>query len=111
MSRSEEMNTLTIDIKLLIEALDKLMDRKLDQRFEVLHERIDQLQNSKHQSNSSKGRATKDESASSNDEDEQFERRYKADRHFHKLGDDAIKGIKLKIPSFQGKSDPDAYLE
>ena len=105
------MNTPTLDIKLLTEALDKLMDQKLDQRFEILHERIYQLENSRHQSNSSKGRATKDEFASSNDEEKQFERRYKADRHFHKQGDDAIKGIKLKIPSCQGKSDPKAYLE
>ena len=87
------------------------MDQKLDQRFEILHERIDQLENSKHQSNSSKGRTTKDESASSNDEEEQFEWRYKADRCFPKRRDDAIKSVKLKISSFQGKWDPEAYLE
>ena len=25
--------------------------------------------------------------------------------------DDGLRGIKMKIPSFQGKSDPEAYLE
>ena len=31
--------------------------------------------------------------------------------HRTKHGDDQLKGIKLKIPTFQGKSNPEAYLD
>ncbi|XP_071924849.1 uncharacterized protein [Coffea arabica] len=43
--------------------------------------------------------------------EEAFEGRYQNDQRFQRRGDDTIKGVKLKIPLFQGKSDPEAYLE
>ena len=51
------------------------------------------------------------EFAYSNNEEELFEGRYQTDQRFQRRGGDAIKGVKLKIPSFQGNSDPEAYLE
>ncbi|XP_071925993.1 uncharacterized protein [Coffea arabica] len=96
-----------MDIKLQLEAMMGEFKRLLKNEIEPLHDRIDQLENSRPPPTPSKGK----ESAYSNDEEEAFEGRYQNDQRFQRRGDDTIKGVKLKIPSFQGKSDPEAYLE
>ena len=51
-----------------------------------------------------------EKSASSNNEEE-YARHPQTERRNDRQSDDSIKGIKLKIPSFQGRSDPETYLE
>ncbi|XP_071928112.1 uncharacterized protein [Coffea arabica] len=64
-----------------MEAMMGEFQRLLKSSIEPLHERIDQLENSKHPPSSSKGK----ESAYSNDEDDPFEGRYQADQRFRRL--------------------------
>ncbi|XP_027156737.1 uncharacterized protein LOC113757826 [Coffea eugenioides] len=104
---SSGVGSQTMDIKLQLEAMMGEFKRLLKNEIEPLHDRIDQLENSRPPPTPSKGK----ESAYSNDEEEAFEGRYQNDQRFQRRGDDTIKGVKLKIPSFQGKSDPEAYLE
>ena len=66
----------TMDLKLHMEAMMGEFKRMLKSSIEPLHERIDQLENSRLPPNSSKGR----ESAYSNDEEEAFEGRYQTDQ-------------------------------
>ncbi|XP_071905706.1 uncharacterized protein [Coffea arabica] len=89
----------------------KEMQRRFDQRLETIHEQIDQLSSSRVSSRKSRGKSTLEESSDSNadSEHEAFEQR-RPRRNTRAIGD-AIKGIKMKIPPFQGKSDPDTYLE
>nr|XP_027071919.1 uncharacterized protein LOC113696736 [Coffea arabica]XP_027077003.1 uncharacterized protein LOC113700752 [Coffea arabica] len=89
----------------------KDMQRRFDQRLETIHEQIDQLSSSRASSRKSRGKSTLGESSDSNadSEHEAYEQR-RPKRHSRAIGD-AIKGIKMKIPPFQGKSDPDTYLE
>ncbi|XP_027155647.1 uncharacterized protein LOC113756021 [Coffea eugenioides] len=89
----------------------KEMQRRFDQRLETIHEQIDQLSSSRVSSRKSMGKSTLEESSDSNadSEHEAFEQR-RPRRNTRAIGD-AIKGIKMKIPPFQGKSDPDTYLE
>ena len=75
-SMSSGVGDQTMDIKLHMEAMMGEFQRMLKSSIEPLHERIDQLENSKHPSSSSKGK----ESAYSNDEEEPFEGRYQADQ-------------------------------
>ncbi|XP_071909695.1 uncharacterized protein [Coffea arabica] len=89
----------------------KDMQRRFDQRLKTIHEQIDQLNSSRVSSRKSRGKSTLGESSDSNadSEHEAYEQR-RPKRHSRAIGD-AIKGIKMKIPPFQGKSDPDTYLE
>nr|XP_027093618.1 uncharacterized protein LOC113714019 [Coffea arabica] len=96
-----------MDLQLRLDAMMGEFKQLLKTSIEPLHDRIDQLENSKNLHSSSKGK----ESVYSNDEEDPFEGRYQTDHRTQRRGDDTIKGVKLKIPSFQGKSDPEAYLE
>lgn len=44
-------------------------------------------------------------------EKEEIVRRPRRGRHYNEQREDVIKGIKMKIPTFQVKLDPKAYLE
>ncbi|XP_071918798.1 uncharacterized protein [Coffea arabica] len=94
-----------------MDAMWKEMQRRFDQRLETIHEQIDQLSSSRVSSRKSRGKSTLEESSDSNadSEHEAYEQR-RPKRNTRAIGD-AIKGIKMKIPPFQGKSDPDTYLE
>ena len=70
----------TMDIKLHMEAMMGEFQRMLKSSIEPLHERIDQLENSRQPPSSSKGK----ESAYSNDEEEPFEGRNQADQRFQR---------------------------
>nr|XP_027093640.1 uncharacterized protein LOC113714042 [Coffea arabica] len=94
-----------MDLQLRLDAIMGEFKQLLKTSIEPLHDRIDQLENSRNLHSSSKGK----ESVYSNDEEDQG--RYQTDHRAQRRGDDTIKGVKLKIPSLQGKSDPEAYLE
>ncbi|XP_057469634.1 uncharacterized protein LOC130758701 [Actinidia eriantha] len=93
--------------------------------LEQLHERLDQLENSRAEQQQPVPRARRREGAPVREEvnnyygDEYGEeedsvgsrRRNGRDRRDSNQGDDSFSGIKMKVPSFQGKSDPEAFLE
>ena len=71
------------------------------------------MESSKNSSKKTRGKISLHELSDSKwkreyEEDEQRPRKHK---HRVKHEDDQLKGIKLKIPTFQGKSDPETYLE
>nr|XP_027098880.1 uncharacterized protein LOC113718158 [Coffea arabica] len=76
--------------------------------MESLHQRMDQLELSQARSNTTHRDAPPREELASNSEEDDFIRRPKQD---YRRTDDGLKGVKIKIPSFQGKSNPEAYLE
>ncbi|XP_027082339.2 uncharacterized protein [Coffea arabica] len=89
----------------------KEMQRRFDQRLETIHEQIDQLSSSRVSSRKSRGKSTLEESSDSNaDSEHEAYEQGRPKRNTRAIGD-AIKGIKMKIPPFQGKSDPNTYLE
>ncbi|XP_071917073.1 uncharacterized protein [Coffea arabica] len=108
---SQENELAIAQLSLKMDNMWKEMQRRFDQRLETIHEQIDQLSSSRASSRKSRGKSTLGESSDSNadSEHEAYEQR-RPKRNTRAIGD-AIKGIKMKIPPFQGKSDPDTYLE
>ncbi|XP_071920645.1 uncharacterized protein [Coffea arabica] len=94
-----------------MDAMWKDMQRRFDQRLETIHEQIDQLTSSKASSRKSRRQPILDESSDSNADSEHEAYEQGRPRRNKKAIGDAIKGIKMKISPFQGKSDPDTYLE
>lgn len=114
-------------MKALVSHLEKLLDKKL----EVLHEWLDEMENfaASQRTTSTEARQTEDargrchekvKDMGVQDDEEVFEeiqpRRQifnqpKGGQCWHRDDDDGLGGIKVKIPSFQGKNDPEAYLE
>ncbi|XP_027155584.1 uncharacterized protein LOC113755923 [Coffea eugenioides] len=80
----------------------------LTQSLEAVHERIDQLASGQSRSKSVRGKTPLHEAYDSNSDEEEVVR---CPRYDAKRTDDSFKGVKIKIPSFQGKSDPEEYLE
>ncbi|XP_071906059.1 uncharacterized protein [Coffea arabica] len=109
MSQENELTIAQLSLKM--DAMWKEMQRRLDQRLETIHEQIDHLSSSRASSRKSKGKSALEESSDSNaDSDRETYRQGRPKRNTRAIGD-AIQGIKMKIPPFQGKSDPDTYLE
>ncbi|XP_071909839.1 uncharacterized protein [Coffea arabica] len=109
MSQENELTIAQLSLKM--DAMWKEMQRRFDQRLETIHEQIDQLSSSRVSSRKSRGKSTLEESSDSNaDSDREAYGQGRPKRNTRAIGD-AIKGIKMKIPPFQGKSDPDTYLE
>ena len=73
--------------RFLLDALNVQMQRLLRENNEELYERIERLENREHHEEERRG---------GNGSGPRSNR---------------IKGVKLNIPSFKGKSDPEAYLE
>ncbi|CAJ2633435.1 unnamed protein product [Trifolium pratense] len=91
MSGEEEGSPRRVEAnRLLIEALTARMQQMMRTELEGLHERIDQIENR----------------FPNGDEEERRMR-----RHAERPRNDRLSGIKIKVPSFIGKSDPEAYLE
>ncbi|XP_071912327.1 uncharacterized protein [Coffea arabica] len=89
------------------------MKRRFDRKLESMQEQIEQLESSRKSSKKTRGKLPLNELSDSNSEGE-FEDEEQGPReevHRSKHGDDQLKGIKLKIPTFQGKSDPETYLD
>ncbi|XP_071939171.1 uncharacterized protein [Coffea arabica] len=109
MSQENELTIAQLSLKM--DAMWKEMQRRLDQRLETIHEQIDRLSSSRASSRKSKGKSALEESSDSNaDSDRETYGQRRPKRNTSAIGD-AIKGIKMKIPPFQGKSDPATYLE
>ena len=116
------------DPKLLMEAMMGEMRRMLRGELEQLHERVDRIENARVEQPQHVPHARRRErvpvrgeahdyygiDGDEFDEGEDFvgsHRRFGRDRGVRNRGNDGMSGIKMKIPSFQGKSDPEAYLE
>ncbi|XP_027156975.1 uncharacterized protein LOC113758224 [Coffea eugenioides] len=82
--------------------------RMLRESMASLHQRMDRLELSQARSKAAHRDALPREELASNSEEDDFIRRPKQD---YRRTDDRLKGVKIKIPSFQGKSSPEAYLE
>nr|XP_027082241.1 uncharacterized protein LOC113704547 [Coffea arabica] len=82
--------------------------RMLRESMASLHKRMDHLELSQARSKAAHRDALPREELASNSEEDDFIRRPKQD---YRRTDDRLKGVKIKIPSFQGKSSPEAYLE
>ncbi|KAH9649300.1 hypothetical protein KPL70_025934 [Citrus sinensis] len=109
---------------LQIQALMGEMRRMMKAELELIHERLDQVENTRAgqpqpvpQTHRRERAPTKGEIDNyyrdEYDEGEDSMGGYKRDRQGRRARniDDGLSGIKMKIPSFQGKSDPKAYLE
>nr|XP_027121946.1 uncharacterized protein LOC113738868 [Coffea arabica] len=105
-------NELTISqLALKMDAMWAEVQRRFDLEFESIHEQMDHLDSSRNSSKKSRGKQPMNESSDSNADTEIDEIIPRKPRRHTKLVGDAIKRIKMKIPPFQGKFDPDAYLE
>lgn len=76
--------------------------------MDALEQRMAWLELSQAKSSAGQNQTPHQEEFASNSEEEDFIRCLKKE---YKKNDEGLKGIKIKIPSFQGKSDPKAYLE
>ena len=87
------------------QAMMEEMRRLVRHEFDQIHERLDKKKES--QKSRSPTRSRRDNY--SNEESEEDEGpRWRRGRHRE---DDNLRSIKMKVPSFQGKSNPDAYIE
>ncbi|XP_027181973.1 uncharacterized protein LOC113780366 [Coffea eugenioides] len=98
------------DVKLITDAIKNEVGRMMDQKLELIHQRIDSLELSQGGSKSSRGRILAHESNGSNS-DNDYEPNQRRSKRETRPTSDHIPGIKVKIPPFQGRSDPDTYLE
>ncbi|XP_071923188.1 uncharacterized protein [Coffea arabica] len=106
---SEGKETTPFDIKLVMDAMTDKLLKIMKQELEPLHERMDSLEHSQTNSKSRRHKAPTRDYESSNSEEEYGSRTWR-NKH-RKAGVDPIKGVKRQLPTFQGKSDPDVYLE
>ena len=96
------------DMKHVLEALTGAIDR-MAQRIDTLEDKVEQSTLGK---NASKRQPYVEELGDSNNEEDMADgNRFRNYKRIPNQGDDELKGIKLKIPTFPGKSDPEAYLE
>ena len=96
LSMSSGVGDQAMDLQLRLDAMMGEFKQLLKTSIEPLHDRIDQLENSRNLHSSSKGK----ESVYSNDEEDPFERRYQTDHRAQRRGDDTIKGSNSKfLPS------------
>ena len=108
---SNEGESQPFDLRLQMEDMMEEFRRMLRSSIEPLHERMEQLESSKNRASLSRGRSRQVESDASNSEDDEFDLQPRVARGRRNSGNESIKGVKLNIPSFQGKSDPETYLE
>jgi hypothetical protein len=117
-----------VHIKVFMEAMMSEMRRAMKMEMEQIHERIDQMENRREEQPQNgrnlrrRGRVPPREEdeeryGSGFDEEEDRESIVNNRRPGGRFGearnreDNNLGGIKMKIPSFQGRSDPEAYLE
>ena len=118
------------DPKLQMEALIGEMRRMMKADMDQLHERMDRMENiNRGQQQIPLNRQRRERAAqrpaadyieefNEEDDDEDYDRhsvgnnrRFGGDRRSRNREDDHLGSIKMKIPSFQGKNDPEVYLE
>nr|XP_027083475.1 uncharacterized protein LOC113705765 [Coffea arabica] len=96
------------DMKHVLEALTGAIDR-MAQRIDTLEDKVEQSTLGK---NASKRPPYVEELGDSNNEEDMADgNRFRHYKRIPNQGDDELKGIKFKIPTFPGKSDSEAYLE
>ncbi|XP_071914048.1 uncharacterized protein [Coffea arabica] len=107
-------NDITVaQLALRMDAMWKEMQRKMELRFWPMEEQIEQMDPSRNSFKKIRGKLIVNELSDSNlkrhfkNDEQRLRRTMQRTNH----AEDQLKGIKLKIPSFQGKSDPEAYLE
>ncbi|XP_027155906.1 uncharacterized protein LOC113756423 [Coffea eugenioides] len=110
MANEEGASSQAFDLKLFTEAIKGELGRMMDQKLELMHQRIDSLELSHGSSKGNRGKAYAHESSDSNS-DNNYEHKQSRSKRDARPSNDHIPGIKMKIPPFQGRSDPDAYLE
>jgi hypothetical protein len=99
------------DPKVFMEAMMSEMRRVMKMEMEQGHERIDKMENRREEKPQNGRNLSRRERVPPGEEDEErygsgFDEEEDRDSIVNNLG-----GIKMKIPSFQGRSDPEAYLE
>lgn len=108
--------------KILIEAITKLIDTKLNALHEELHPASDQEQNQSRQGRNPRRTREQPEQSINEATDSYYGHRSSSsqksqrrhNRHAREGRDhpqDNLGGLTLKIPPFHRKNDPDAYLE
>ena len=103
----------TNDYALMFAAMKNELRRISEQQREELHMRFDELSKSltrnsrsrshKRSNHGTKGSHSDEYSASEDDE--------RAERPRRDTPKNELKGLKIKVPAFKGKSDPEAYSE
>uniref|UniRef100_A0A2N9II85 RNA-directed DNA polymerase n=1 Tax=Fagus sylvatica TaxID=28930 RepID=A0A2N9II85_FAGSY len=123
-----EDETKLADPKLFMEAMMSEMRRVMKIEMEQVHERIDQMENRREEQKQNGRNLRRRERVPVREEEEErygsgFDEEEDRDsivnnrRPGGRFGgarnreDNNLSGIKMKIPSFQGRSDPEAYLE
>uniref|UniRef100_A0A2N9I3M5 RNA-directed DNA polymerase n=1 Tax=Fagus sylvatica TaxID=28930 RepID=A0A2N9I3M5_FAGSY len=123
-----EDETKLADPKLFMEAMMSEMRRVMKIEMEQVHERIDQMENRREEQKQNGRNLRRRERVPAREEEEErygsgFDEEEDRDsivnnrRPGGRFGgarnreDNNLGGIKMKIPSFQGRSDPEAYLE
>ncbi|XP_074570603.1 uncharacterized protein LOC141827283 [Curcuma longa] len=103
--------------RLQMEALTQHFERMLQRQLEGLHERMDRLEGGRVSNHG--GNSNHEESHQESDlfYGSPRERRRREGGRRHERGgrdyrhEDDLRGVKVKVPSFQGRNDPDTYLE
>ncbi|GMY14351.1 putative cysteine-rich receptor-like protein kinase 9 [Fagus crenata] len=123
-----EDDTKLVDPKVFMEAMMSEMRRVMKIEMEQVHERIDQMENRREEQPQNGRNLRRRERVPTREEEEErygsgFDEEEDRDsivnnrRPGGRFGgarnreDNNLGGIKMKIPSFQGRSDPEAYLE
>ncbi|KAI3681538.1 hypothetical protein L6452_36337 [Arctium lappa] len=92
---------------LQIQAIMDEMRRMMTNEFNQVHERMDRIEANARRPPSREGSVVNEEERS-DEWDRESERR--SARRRRRI-DNNLSSIKMKVPSFQGKSDPEAYLD
>ena len=104
-----EEQQLQTDIVLKLEVLFGDFSRRISNDMEALHEHMDRMELSQVPSKRQRDKNNFGESEGSIDEGSKQRSRLRW-REINRE-DDHIKGIKMKIPWFRGRFDPEAYLK
>lgn len=102
----EDRSEMGADMKLLMEAMMGEMRRMMRAELEPLQERLDQFENTRQDDN-----PRDDDEREDNDDRSSNVTRRRWHRETRNHEDSNLNGIKMKIPPFRGKSDPEVYLE
>nr|XP_027062822.1 uncharacterized protein LOC113689218 [Coffea arabica] len=108
-----EQQQATTDHSLLFAAMKNELRRISEQQMEELHTRFEELsrsltQGSRSRSHNRSNHGTKEAHSEDYSASEDEERPEKPKRDTPK---NELKGLKIQVPAFKGKSDPEAYLE
>lgn len=115
---SHKSDSFINDPKLTWEAIKGELSRQLKEMLEPIHERIDRVEdsiNTHHEKSHQTHRRRRFDDREGSDGYYDDDGEYSVGSHRgigrNRREDDNMRGIKMKIPAFQGKSDPEAYLE